>query len=183
VRFLVQIFGVPPGARKAKPFIDHILSFSMLDNKIWFRNFQVCASHGSSRLNTTHTEFKLSIDRRERSPPAQRPSSNDISGDRPPLRPHTNPNIRGRVQRRNGIFKSRCVFIPCPPLHFFFAILSLTVIQSFAEFVSPAASRSAVRREKGEKYKIRKDAEAERMDRREDRRREEDELAVHKVFA
>lgn len=38
---LSQIFGVPPGARRAKPFIDHILSFSILDNKVWFRNFQV----------------------------------------------------------------------------------------------------------------------------------------------
>jgi len=38
-----QIFGVPPGARRVKPFIDHVLSFSMLDGKIWFRNFQVCA--------------------------------------------------------------------------------------------------------------------------------------------
>lgn len=39
---VVQIFGVPPQARKAKPFIDHILTFSLLDDKIWFRNFQVC---------------------------------------------------------------------------------------------------------------------------------------------
>ena len=36
-----QIFGVPSTARKAKPFIDHILTFSILDSKIWFRNFQV----------------------------------------------------------------------------------------------------------------------------------------------
>ena len=28
-------------ARRAKPFIDHILTFSLLDGKIWFRNFQV----------------------------------------------------------------------------------------------------------------------------------------------
>lgn len=39
-----QIFGVPAQARKAKPFVDHILTFSILDNKIWFRNFQVCTS-------------------------------------------------------------------------------------------------------------------------------------------
>lgn len=38
---ITQIFGVPPGARRAKPFIDHILTFSVVDNKIWFRNFQV----------------------------------------------------------------------------------------------------------------------------------------------
>ncbi|KIM79702.1 hypothetical protein PILCRDRAFT_823244 [Piloderma croceum F 1598] len=36
-----HIFGVPPTARKAKPFIDHILTFSILDSKIWFRNFQI----------------------------------------------------------------------------------------------------------------------------------------------
>ncbi|KZV90103.1 Brix-domain-containing protein [Exidia glandulosa HHB12029] len=36
-----HVFGVPPGARRAKPFVDHILSFSILDGKIWFRNFQI----------------------------------------------------------------------------------------------------------------------------------------------
>ncbi|EJD42249.1 Brix-domain-containing protein [Auricularia subglabra TFB-10046 SS5] len=36
-----HIFGVPPQARRAKPFVDHILSFSILDGKIWFRNFQI----------------------------------------------------------------------------------------------------------------------------------------------
>jgi ribosome biogenesis protein BRX1 len=41
LKLAVQIFGVPPSARRAKPFIDHILTFSMLDGKIWFRNFQV----------------------------------------------------------------------------------------------------------------------------------------------
>ncbi|KAI0302212.1 Brix-domain-containing protein [Russula brevipes] len=36
-----HIFGVPPQARRSKPFIDHILTFSILDSKIWFRNFQI----------------------------------------------------------------------------------------------------------------------------------------------
>lgn len=51
------------------------------------------------------------------------------------------------------------------------------------EFVSPAAVRSALNREKGNKYKVRKFAEEERSGRREGRRLEEDELAVAKVFA
>ncbi|KAJ7768737.1 Brix domain-containing protein [Mycena olivaceomarginata] len=42
-----EIFNVPSTARKAKPFIDHILTFSILDNKIWFRNFQVRIPIGS----------------------------------------------------------------------------------------------------------------------------------------
>ncbi|CAI2180045.1 19957_t:CDS:2 [Funneliformis geosporum] len=36
-----HIFGVPKGARRSKPFIDHVISFTILDNRIWFRNFQV----------------------------------------------------------------------------------------------------------------------------------------------
>jgi len=36
-----QIFGVPSTSRRSKPFIDHILTFSIVDSKIWFRNFQI----------------------------------------------------------------------------------------------------------------------------------------------
>ena len=38
---LGQIFNVPKGSRRSKPFIDHVLSFSIVDNRIWFRNYQV----------------------------------------------------------------------------------------------------------------------------------------------
>ncbi|KAI5840724.1 Brix domain-containing protein [Morchella snyderi] len=38
---LLHVFGVPKGARKSKPFIDHVLSFTIADGKIWFRNYQV----------------------------------------------------------------------------------------------------------------------------------------------
>ncbi|WFD39476.1 Ribosome biogenesis protein brx1 [Malassezia japonica] len=38
---LTQMFAVPRTARRAKPFVDHVISFSILDNKIWFRNYQV----------------------------------------------------------------------------------------------------------------------------------------------
>ncbi|MCO5596143.1 hypothetical protein L7F22_050203 [Adiantum nelumboides] len=36
-----QMFGVPRMARKSKPFIDHVISFSVLDNKVWFRHYQI----------------------------------------------------------------------------------------------------------------------------------------------
>lgn len=52
-----------------------------------------------------------------------------------------------------------------------------------SEFVSPAAVRSARRREEGQKYGVRKNAEEENTRRRVDRFREEDELAVSKVFS
>ncbi|KAI8889765.1 Brix-domain-containing protein [Backusella circina FSU 941] len=38
---LGQVFNVPKGSRKSKPFIDHVLSFSIVDNRVWFRNYQI----------------------------------------------------------------------------------------------------------------------------------------------
>ncbi|KAI5954635.1 BRX1 [Candida jiufengensis] len=34
-------FGVPPNSRKSKPFIDHVMTFSIVDGKIWIRNYQI----------------------------------------------------------------------------------------------------------------------------------------------
>lgn len=39
-------FGVPPAARKAKPFVDHVMSFSIVDNKVWIRNYQISETAG-----------------------------------------------------------------------------------------------------------------------------------------
>ncbi|KAK3943544.1 ribosome biogenesis protein BRX1 [Diplogelasinospora grovesii] len=37
----LHIFGVPQGARKSKPFVDHVMGFSIADGKIWIRNYEV----------------------------------------------------------------------------------------------------------------------------------------------
>eukprot|EP00475_Leptophrys_vorax_P041841 TRINITY_DN78931_c0_g1_i1.p1 TRINITY_DN78931_c0_g1~~TRINITY_DN78931_c0_g1_i1.p1 ORF type:complete len:331 (-),score=97.83 TRINITY_DN78931_c0_g1_i1:31-969(-) len=37
----MQIFGSPKGHPKTKPFVDHVFNFSVLDGKIWFRNYQI----------------------------------------------------------------------------------------------------------------------------------------------
>lgn len=42
-----QIFGVPKHHPKSQPFIDHVYSFSVLDNRIWFRNFQILTEDGA----------------------------------------------------------------------------------------------------------------------------------------
>ena len=36
-----QIFNTPKNHPKSKPFIDHVLSFNMHENKIWFRAYQI----------------------------------------------------------------------------------------------------------------------------------------------
>eukprot|EP00850_Spirogloea_muscicola_P006164 SM000029S10459 [mRNA] locus=s29:275290:277577:- [translate_table: standard] len=37
----VQLFATPAGHRKSKAFFDHVLAFTSLDNRVWFRNYQV----------------------------------------------------------------------------------------------------------------------------------------------
>ncbi|KAI6248821.1 Ribosome biogenesis protein BRX1 [Erysiphe necator] len=43
----LHIFGVPKGSRKSKPFIDHVMGFTLADNKIWIRNYQIKETESS----------------------------------------------------------------------------------------------------------------------------------------
>mmetsp|Transcript_25879 Transcript_25879/g.49193 ORF Transcript_25879/g.49193 Transcript_25879/m.49193 type:complete len:328 (+) Transcript_25879:62-1045(+) len=38
---LAQVFGTPKSHRKSKPFVDHVLSFTVADNRVWIRNYQI----------------------------------------------------------------------------------------------------------------------------------------------
>ncbi|KAG6837261.1 hypothetical protein H0H93_012266 [Arthromyces matolae] len=135
-RHCSQIFGVPSTARKAKPFIDHILTFSLLDSKIWFRNFQII--------------------------------------EKDPLQPNGPP--------QTSLVEIGPRFV-LTPIRIFEGAFGGATVFSNPEFVSPTAVRSALRREKGAKYGQRKQAEEEIQKRKTMRKREEDALAVHKVFA
>lgn len=42
-----QIFGTPKSHPKSQPFIDHVLTFTIIDNKIWLRNYQIVEETGS----------------------------------------------------------------------------------------------------------------------------------------
>lgn len=44
---LTQIFGVPNHHPKSQPFFDHVYSFMVLDNRIWFRNYQILSEDGA----------------------------------------------------------------------------------------------------------------------------------------
>jgi len=37
----IQVFGSPRGHPKTKPFVDHVFSWFIADNRIWFRNYQI----------------------------------------------------------------------------------------------------------------------------------------------
>jgi len=42
-----QVFGTPYHYPRSQPFIDHVFTFTVLDNRIWFRNFQIMEEDGS----------------------------------------------------------------------------------------------------------------------------------------
>lgn len=44
---LIQIFGVPNHHPKSQPFFDHVYTFMILDNRIWFRNYQILSEDGA----------------------------------------------------------------------------------------------------------------------------------------
>jgi ribosome biogenesis protein BRX1 len=60
---IIHTFGVPPRfpqcalskcrSRKSKPFIDHVLSFTLADGKIWFRNYQIQETQGEKKDKET----------------------------------------------------------------------------------------------------------------------------------
>lgn len=37
----IHTFGVPKGSRKSKPFVDHIMAFTVADGKIWIRCYEI----------------------------------------------------------------------------------------------------------------------------------------------
>ncbi|KAF9584612.1 Ribosome biogenesis protein brx1 [Lunasporangiospora selenospora] len=54
-----QIFGVPKTSRRIKPFIDHVISFSIVDNRIWFRNYQITEKPVEHRTIADTTDLQL----------------------------------------------------------------------------------------------------------------------------
>lgn len=56
---LTHTFGVPKGARRSKPFVDHVITFSIADNKIWFRNFQIIEKDPVEGKSTEDKDMSL----------------------------------------------------------------------------------------------------------------------------
>lgn len=47
---LTHMFATPRGHPRSKPFVDHVLSFSVADNRLWIRNYQVVPSPEKKRV-------------------------------------------------------------------------------------------------------------------------------------
>lgn len=57
---LIHNFGVPPHARKSKPFTDHVMSFSIVDDKIWVRTYEIKnAARNKTEYEEGQDDFSL----------------------------------------------------------------------------------------------------------------------------
>lgn len=52
----LHIFGVPKGARKSKPFVDHVMGFTFADGKIWIRCYQISETESAQGASDTTTD-------------------------------------------------------------------------------------------------------------------------------
>jgi len=48
---LLHVFGVPKGARKTKPFVDHVMGFTLADGRIWVRCYQINETDPGKAVN------------------------------------------------------------------------------------------------------------------------------------
>jgi ribosome biogenesis protein BRX1 len=67
---LEQCFGVPPNQRKSKPFVDHVMGFTVAGGKVWVRCYQVAETEAGkgkdgdeqkSKVVGKHGETDLSL--------------------------------------------------------------------------------------------------------------------------
>lgn len=50
---IIQIFGSPKGHPKTKPFVDHVFSWFITDNRIFFRNYQIVYDDVTKEKNSS----------------------------------------------------------------------------------------------------------------------------------
>ncbi|KAI9845275.1 MAG: Ribosome biogenesis protein brx1 [Thelocarpon superellum] len=134
----LHVFAVPKGARKSKPFVDHVMGFTLADGKIWIRCYQV-----------NETE------------PGQTPVTADgvVDGTM------TDGSPRGSSQSKETNIAlveigPRFVLTPIVILEGSFGG---PVIYENKEFVSPNQIRSDLRRSRAGKYNRRSEQGVERM--------------------
>lgn len=159
---LTHTFGVPKGARKSKPFIDHVMSFTLADNKIWIRCFEIS--------ETAISKSEASSDGTQKPKPTTKPT-------------HRNLDTKLSLVE----IGPRFVLTPIVILESSFGG---PVLYENKEFISPNQIRSEIRRRKAGRHHERMDQGAERSGRKGDLglrtgvgERERDELSDGVLFA
>ena len=70
----LHIFSVPKGARKVKPFIDHVLGFTIADGKIWIRCYQINEAEPGKQKPSAGEEMDI-----DQAPKKGKPGETNVS--------------------------------------------------------------------------------------------------------
>lgn len=158
---LTHTFGVPQTSRKIKPFVDHVMGFTIADGKIWIRCYQI---------SETEVSKQKPSDQENQEPTVTAPKAG-----------------KGETNISLVEIGPRLVLTPIVILEGSFGG---PVIYENKEFVSPNQIRSDVRRAKAGRYNKRTEGTLERKVKRRDLglrtgegRREVDELDERVLFA
>jgi ribosome biogenesis protein BRX1 len=57
-----HVFNVPKGARKSKPFVDHVVGLTVADGRIWFRCYQISETTVTKKDQETNGEGSFEKD-------------------------------------------------------------------------------------------------------------------------
>lgn len=156
-----QMFGVPKGARKAKPFVDHVMSFSIVDNKVWFRNYQIVESDPGALALARVEESDSPNGKKKISASALAKKAQSL----PPKLIEIGPRmVLSPIRVFEGSFGGATVF-------------------ENPEYISPNAIRHLVRKQKGDKYSARVNQQETFRTKKDKYRPKEDALSRNKVFA
>ena len=70
----LHVFSVPKGARKVKPFIDHVLGFTVADGKIWIRCYQINETEPGKQKPSADEEMGI-----DQAPKKGKPGETNVS--------------------------------------------------------------------------------------------------------
>ena len=159
-----QIFGVPKTSRKVKPFVDHVMAFTVADGKIWIRVYQINESEPGKKK------------------PAADGEETDV--DPAPKKKGAKPELEVSLVEIGPRFVLTPIVIQE-------SSFGGPIIYENKEFVSPNQIRSDLRRAKAGKYNRRTEAIKENRIKRGDlgltshggRKKEKDPLSDSVLFA
>jgi len=159
---LTHTFGVPQTSRKIKPFVDHVVGFTIADGKIWIRCYQISETEASKQKPADQENAEPSI---------------------------TAPKAVGKGDTNISLVEIGPRFV-LTPIVILEGSFGGPVIYENKEFVSPNQIRSDLRRAKAGRYNSRAEATIERKAKKRDMglrtgegRREVDELDERVLFA
>jgi len=142
-----QIFGVPKTSRKVKPFVDHVLGFTIADGKIWIRCYQISESEPGKKKSADSEEMDV-----DSAPKKNKHGDKEVSlveiGPRFVLTPI--------VILESRYVNSSAGYVTC--LCLYDSSFGGPVIYENKEFVSPNQVRSDLRKAKAGRYNKRTEA-------------------------